>query len=93
VTPAAPADELARAYEAQRAQALGRTPTATPRGLALFLRVGLAGWMRARAPLGAADRSARSGDDHPPTAPTAPTAELVRVLTEMALGRHRRCGA
>lgn len=43
MTIAAPADDLVQAYEALRAQAVGQTPTATPRGLALFLRVGLAG--------------------------------------------------
>jgi hypothetical protein len=85
--------EVAQAYEALRAQALGQAPAVTPRGLALFLRVGLAGWMPACAPRAPAAPAARSSAGRPRTPPVELTAELVRVLTEMALGGHRRCGA
>jgi hypothetical protein len=82
-------DELTRAYEALRAQAIGELPAATPRGLALFLSAGLPAWMKSWAPL----------------TPPAPTprlpqggregqvrigGEVVRLLTEMALGCQRR---
>lgn len=82
-------EELARAYEALRAQATGQLPAATPRGLALFLAAGLPAWMKAWAPL-------------TPPAPTTPRprgdgevpvgldGEVVRLLTEMALGCQRR---
>lgn len=93
MTITAPADDLVQAYEALRAQAVGQTPTVTPRGLALFLRVGLAGWMPACAPLGSASPSKRSTDDRPQTPAVDLDGELVRVLTEMALGSQRRCRA
>lgn len=91
----APPGELERAYEALRAQATGQLAPATPRGLALFLAGGLPVWMTAWA----------SPAPPPAAAPPTPTAggprlvlaglsvELVRVLTEMALGGQRRCCA
>ena len=85
--------EIARAYEALRAQAVGQAPAATPRGLALFLRVGLPGWMPACPPLAATAAPPRAADTPPRTASTEPTAELVRVLAAMALGHRRGCGA
>jgi hypothetical protein len=85
--------EVARGYEALRAQAVGRAPATTPRGLALFQRAGLAAWMRACAPLGSAAAAAPPGGDRPRPPPVAVDAELVRILTEMALGGHRRSRA
>lgn len=82
-----PADELCVGYEALRAAATGQAVCDTPRGLTLMLSQGLPAWMRAWAPL-------------PPAAPVAPAgqrpvaagvgAEVVRVLTEMALGGRAR---
>lgn len=82
-----PAD-LLQAYEGLRAHALGRLPAGTPRGLALLLDGGMPAWMSAwarlapcpipPAPVGASNR--------PPL--DALGGELVRVLTEMALGRN-----
>lgn len=77
-----PGDELCAGYEALRAAATGSVICETPRGLALLVAQGLPWWIRAWAPL-------------PPPAPAAlgerPVAgrlggEMVRVLTEMALG-------
>jgi len=87
----APAAELAQGYEALRAQATGRAPRLTPRGLAVLLRGGLASWMcacppgsRARPSADAASgaREARAG-----------SAELVQLLAGMALSSQRRCAA
>jgi hypothetical protein len=90
----ASASDVARAYEALRAQAVGHTPTATPRGLALFLRVGLAGWMPACAPLTPSPAPPRAGENgHGPGRAVALDGELVRVLVEMALRGQRRCRA
>jgi hypothetical protein len=82
-------DELEHGYEALRAQATGELPAVTPRGLTLFLTAGFPAWMQAWAPL-------------TPPAPTKPLprddrevraslgGEVVRLLTEMALGCRRR---
>jgi len=90
MTPTASTGDLAQAYEALRAQAIGRTPTVTPRGLALLRRAGLAAWMPACAPLTSAVMAAPSGGDRQRTPLVAVDAELVRILTEMALGSQRR---
>ena len=90
----APATELAQGYEALRAQALGGLPPLSPRGLAVFLRGGLAGWMCACPPRSrprlAADAAAGAHEAHEPSAGSA---ELVRVLAQMALTRQRKCPA
>jgi len=85
-----PADALCAGYEALRAAATGSAVCDTPRGLALLLAQGLPAWMRAWAPL-------------PPPAPIAPAGErtvtaglggeMVRLLTEMALGCRARLAA
>ena len=81
-----PADEIRVGYEALRAAATGQGPCDTPRGLTLLLSQGLPAWMRAWSPL-------------PPPSPVVPVdqrpvagvgAEVVRVLTEMALGCRPR---
>lgn len=80
------------AYEALRAQVTGQLPPTTPRGLALFLRAGMAAWM------------ATAASGRPAAAPPTPAAaaapslagagpDLVRLLTEMALGGLRRGAA
>lgn len=78
-----PPDDLCAGYEALRATATGSAVSDTPRGLMLLLAQGLPAWMQAWAPL-------------PPPAPEGPAgarplaaglgAEMVRLLTEMALG-------
>jgi hypothetical protein len=79
-----PADELCAGYEALRAAATGSVVCDTPRGLTVLLTQGLPGWMRAWAL-------------PPPIVPAArgPVgsgvgAEVVRLLTEMALGCRPR---
>ena len=82
-----PPDELRVGYEALRAAAPGQGPRDTPRGLTLLLSEGLPAWMRAWSPL-------------PPALPVPPADqrplaagvgnEVVRVLTEMALGCRPR---
>jgi hypothetical protein len=83
-----PAGQLTLAYEALRAQATGQLPTVTPRGLALFLAEGFPAWLNIWKPLVVVA----------PRAPSAPRrqqpavgvgAELVHVLTEMALGSQK----
>lgn len=82
-----PADELCAGYETLRAAATGSVVCDTPRGLTLLLTQGLAGWMRAWAPLSppapilpAAQRPVGSGVG----------AQVVCLLTEMALGGRPR---
>jgi hypothetical protein len=84
---ARPANELLAGYEALRAAATGSLVAQTPRGLALLLAEGLPGWIRAWNPLPAtqpivpcADRRAVAGL----------AGEMVRVLTEIALGSRTR---
>jgi Winged helix-turn helix len=91
-----PASASARTegYEALRAQACGvGAQSTTARGLALFLRSGLAAWMAAWRPAG--------GHLVEPTAWPPPMSgwrrfrlspELAVVLTEMALSQQRRWG-
>ncbi|MGH9242975.1 MAG: hypothetical protein ACRD29_01390 [Acidimicrobiales bacterium] len=78
-----PADELCAGYEALRAAATGSVASETPRGLALMLAQGLPAWVRAWAPLPPPAPVASPGER--PVAPGV-GAEMVRVLTEMALG-------
>ena len=85
--------ELERTYEALRAQAVGEVPAFAPRGLALLRHGGVATWMTACPPLVPV-----SGTELPSIGCQEATLngfseELVRLLTEMALGRQRRCHA
>jgi hypothetical protein len=82
--------ELARTYEALRAQAVGAIPAGTPRGLALLRRAGVVAWMIACPPAGPVARPTRPAGDAPLTTFAGVGSELVRVLTEMALGSGRR---
>lgn len=81
------AQEIRVGYEALRAAATGQGLCDTPRGLTLMLSQGLPAWMRAWVPLSApspvvaVDRGAVT---------TGVGAEMVRVLTEMALGGRPR---
>lgn len=86
-----PIAELARAYEAVRAQAIGRPAESSPRGLALILDAGLAAWIRAWSPLAHAD-VAIIAPARATSAFDSQSAELASVLTEMALA-SRRCTA
>jgi hypothetical protein len=81
------ADDLAAGYEALRAAALGSRPTDSPKGLALLLGQGLPGWIRA-CTTPAAPRSPAAATGRAESAP-APSSEVVRLLTEMALGQRR----
>ena len=88
----AAADELERSYEALRAQAIGTCPPATPRGLALLLSSGLPTWMAACGRAAATATSHRMSSTAPSARPPASvslSSDLVRVLTEMAVGRMR----
>lgn len=76
-------DELAAGYEALRAEAVGSLTSDTPRGLALFLAQGLPAWIRASVPPPAPRPVVPAGERS--VAPGL-AAEVVRVLTEMALG-------
>jgi hypothetical protein len=76
-------EEFRVGYEALRAAATGQGLCDTPRGLTLLLSQGLPAWMRAWTPLSpprpvvpAVQRTVTSGVG----------VEVVRVLTEMALG-------
>lgn len=80
-----PSDELCAGYETLRAAAASSVVCDTPRGLALLLTQGLPAWMRAWSPLPPTAPTARS--DERPLAPGVGS-EVVRLLTEMALGRH-----
>jgi hypothetical protein len=92
MTVTASAADLARGYEALRAEAVGTLPAITPRGRAVLLRAGLAAWMRALPPTTPAPRPARSPMDAPAIAAAGARRELVDVLTAMALGPGRRWG-
>lgn len=78
-----PVDELCVGYEALRAAATGQVVCDTPRGLALMLSQGLPAWMRAWSPLAPTGQVPPA--DQRPLAVGAGS-EVVRVLTEMALG-------
>jgi len=79
---------LSRGYEEMRAQVIGVSAAATPRGLALFMRRGLVAWMNTwrglvsqpgRVPIRAAE----------PVTAFAPTTEFASLLAEMAMSRWR----
>lgn len=82
-----PADELCAGYEALRAAVTGQAVCDTPRGLTLLLSQGLPAWMGASAPV-AAPAPVVPGTERPVAAGVG--AEVVRVLTEMALGCRPR---
>lgn len=82
--------ELERTYEALRAQAVGELPAVTPRGLALLRHAGLVAWMTACPPLAPASTLERPSGGNPGTPHVELGGELVRLLTEMALGSGRR---
>ena len=85
-----PADELCAGYEALRAAATGSLACDTPRGLALLLSQGLPAWMRAWRPL-PAPMPFPPADERPVVPGVG--GEVVRVLTEMALGCRTRLAA
>ena len=83
-------DELHAGYELLRAAAMGAAVACSPRGLALLLNQGLPGLIRAWAPLPSPEPQA-AGNERPVVAGLA--SEVVRVLTEMALGCSRELAA
>jgi hypothetical protein len=88
--------QMTQWYEDLRAQATGQTPTATPRGLALFLNWGLPAWMAAAPPLTSRPEPVTRASVDPGTSgPVLDglSVDLVGVLTEMALGSLRRCSS
>jgi len=78
----------AERYEALRSAALGRAPTATAnaRGMALFMRDGMADWMRVWRSCAAAPRE-RECDALAARSTTRP--EMVAALAQMALAAAR----
>jgi hypothetical protein len=90
----AAAADLEQSYEALRAQAVGEIPSVMPRGLALFLRAGMPAWMTTCAPITRPVPMTRlSTDGEQERRLSSLGTDLVRVLTEMALGSRRRCYA
>ena len=86
MTPAR-SEGLAAGYEALRAQALGRSPDESPRGMAVVLAQGVPAWIRAWA------APASVSAPRPAAAPSPGVGrgvEVVRVLAEMVLGNARR---
>jgi hypothetical protein len=79
--------DFVSAYEALRAQATGEIPAITPRGLSLFLGSGLPTWMKTWAAIAPPKHHIPVRTEAPISA--APTGDLIRVLTEMALGCER----
>ena len=92
---AAAADDLLGGYEALRAQAIGELSDLTPRGLGVFMRSGVPGWMVACAPsMEHRSRSSPVDSRTPARRLAGASAELVRMLAEMALvSSRRRCWA
>lgn len=77
-------------YEALRAQALGAEMTTQPLGLALFLRRGLAAWLRSAAH--AAHPAPSSPPSRSPQSSPVPMelrAEMALILTNMALSNRK----
>ena len=80
-----PTGQLTLAYEALRAQATGQLPAITPRGLALFLAEGFPAWLNVwKRPVVPVPKAPSAPRHQQPAAGVG--AEMVRVLTEMALG-------
>ncbi len=79
--------DLLVGYEALRAQALGAVPAATPRGLSVLTRAGLAAWMGALVPIVRTRATVHRVAAHESTGFGT---ELVSLLTEMALASQRR---
>ncbi len=87
-----PVADLARAYEAVRAQAIGQPTEAGPRGLVLILDKGVAAWIAAWSSVVRPDVATAA--PAPATSAFDPrSADLARMLTEMALASCRRCPA
>ncbi len=84
-----PIAELARAYEAVRAQAIGGPAESGPRGLALILDSGLAAWIKAWSSLAHTEVATLA---RATSAFDRKSAELASVLADMALA-SRRCTA
>jgi hypothetical protein len=84
------AGDLTLAYEALRAQATGELPAVTPRGLAVFLEAGFPDWMKAWTPLAPAVAKTPAAAPHHREPAFGLGGEVVRLLTEMALGCQRR---
>jgi hypothetical protein len=80
-------EHLRHAYEVLRAHALGKPLVATvPRGLALFLRSGLPGWMQAwKRLVPSPSRPVPTTASLPPPTSLGMAAELALLLTQMAL--------
>jgi len=75
-------------YEAMRSQVTGGTACTTPRGLTLFMRRGLAAWLKMSSSLPRpAARSDASLGDGP--SPLSPSLELASLLADMAM-KHGR---
>lgn len=87
-----PVAELARAYEAVRAQAIGQPAETRARGLALILDRGVAAWISSWSSVVRAD-VAKVAPVRAPSAFDPERAELASVLTEMALASRWRCPA
>jgi len=76
-------------YEAMRSQVTGCTACTTPRGLALFMRRGLAAWLKmcSSLPRPAARSDASRPGDGP--SPLSHSLELASLLADMAM-KHGR---
>lgn len=85
-----PAAELTRAYEALRAQAIDELPATTPRGLGLLLAAGVPTWMNAWEPLASPAPKTLPAQPHDRQPLVGLDADVVHLLTEMALGCQKR---
>lgn len=80
-------EQLRHAYEALRAHVSGQArEPGLPRGLAVFLRCGLAGWMATWQQLVGTASPDREGQPSAPLPVTGLSHQLTVVLTEMVLG-------
>lgn len=85
-------DSLGEHYEQLRAQATGELPyLSTPRGLALFLRHGMPGWILAWSYCTPATRTTapRSQDDRGSVLLESYAGEVAVLLANMALEAHK----